>query len=72
MGKNDYSEKKQHGDTNRIAPLVNPKRVQRGKKEYSLRMITANTNISGWFFHIGWMSRVFERREVFPESLYGI
>lgn len=41
MGKTDYSEKKQHGDAGRIAAIVNPKRVQKGKNEYSLRMINA-------------------------------
>ena len=41
MVKKDYSEKKQIGDADRIAVLVNPKRVETGKNPYSRRMINA-------------------------------
>ena len=41
MRKGDYSDKKQHGDAGRIAPLINPIRVESGKDPYSLRMINA-------------------------------
>lgn len=44
MGKIDYSSKKQHGDARRIAPLVNLKRVEKGKDPYSERMINAMLN----------------------------
>lgn len=41
MRKADYSEKKQHGDAGRVARLINPIRVEKGKDPYSLRMINA-------------------------------
>lgn len=41
MEKRHYSAQKQHGDAGRIAPLINPIRVENGKEPYSLRMINA-------------------------------
>lgn len=41
MEKGDNSYKKQHGDAGRIAPLINPIRVENGKEPYSSRMINA-------------------------------
>ena len=41
MGYVDYSIKKQHGDAGRLASLINPIRIDTGKKPYSQRMINA-------------------------------
>lgn len=41
MRKTDFSEKKQYGDAARVAPIVNAKRKDAGKKPYSIRMINA-------------------------------